>query len=87
MPAPLLVGIGEPHQGADGFRRTYLEASDALRLAADLGHDGGVSYGDVALAILLSRDEERARWFVEHALGDLATDSPALSVDVVGVYR
>ena len=68
VPAPLLVGIGEPHPGADGFRRTFLEASDALRLAASLGDHGGVSYGDAALAIVLSRDEERARWFVEHEL-------------------
>ena len=72
VPAPLLVGIGEPHPGAVGFRRTFLEASDALRLAASLGDNGGVSYGDAALAIVLSRDEERARWFVEHELRDLA---------------
>ena len=79
VPAPLLVGIGEPHPGADGFRRTFLEASDALRLAASLGVDRGVSYGDAALAIVLSQDEERARWFVEHELRDLATDSPEMA--------
>ncbi len=79
VPAPLLVGIGEPHPGADGFRRTFLEASDALRLAASLGDNGGLSYGDAALAIVLSRDEERARWFVEHELRDLAADSPEMA--------
>ena len=79
VPAPLLIGIGEPHPGVDGFRRTFLEASDALRLAASLGVDGGVSYGDAALAIVLSQDEERARWFVEHELGDLAGDSPEMA--------
>lgn len=79
VPGPLLVGIGEPHPGADGFRRTFLEASDALRLAASLGDNGGVSYGDAALAIVLSRDEERARWFVEHELRDLAADSPEMA--------
>ena len=42
-------------------------------LAASLGDNGGVSYVDAALAILLSRDEERARWFVEHELRDLAS--------------
>ena len=63
----------------DGFRRTFLEASDALRLAASLGDNGGVSYGDAALAIVLSRDEERARWFVEHELRDLAADSPEMA--------
>ena len=79
VPAPLLVGIGEPHPGADGFRRTFLEATDALRLAKSLGDNGGLSYGDAALAIVLSRDEERARWFVEHELRDLATDSPVMA--------
>ncbi len=86
VPAPLLVGIGEPHPGADGFRRTFLEASDALRLAADLGDSGGVSYGDVALAIVLSRDEEHARWFVEHELRDLATDDPEM-IDMCNTLR
>ena len=76
VPAPLLVGIGEPHPGVAGFRRTFLEASDSLGLAARLGSSSGVSYVDAALAILLSRDEERARWFVEYELRDLAGDSP-----------
>lgn len=79
VPRPLVVGIGESHPGPDGFRRAFLEASDALRLAASLGHNGGVSYGDAALAIVLSRDEERARWFVEHELRDLAADSPEMA--------
>lgn len=79
VPRPLVVGISESHPGPDGFRRAFLEASDALRLAASLGHNGGVSYGDAALAIVLSRDEERARWFVEHELRDLAADSPEMA--------
>jgi hypothetical protein len=79
VPAPLLVGIGEPHPGTDGFRRTFLEASDALQLAASLGDNGGVSYGDAALAIVLSRDEERARWFVEHELRGLAADTTEMA--------
>ncbi len=76
VPAPLLIGIGEPHRGVAGFRRTFLEASDSLGLAARLGNSSGVSYVDAALAILLSRDEERARWFVEYELRDLARESP-----------
>ena len=79
VPAPLLVGIGEPHPGADGFRRTFLEAADALGLAVSLGGSGGASYGTAALAIVLSRDEERARWFVEHELRELADDSPEMA--------
>lgn len=76
---PVLVGIGEPHRGTAGFRRTFLEASDALRLAASLGDKGGISYGDAALAIVLSQDEERARWFIEHELRDLAADTPEMA--------
>jgi hypothetical protein len=79
VPSPLLVGVGEPHPGIGGFRRTFLEASDALRLAANLGDHQGVSYADAALAIVLSQDEERARWFVEHELRDLATDSSEMA--------
>ena len=79
VPSPLLVGVGEPHPGTAGFRRTFLEASDALSLAGRRGAPGGVCYRDEALAIVLSRDEERARWFVQHALGDLADDSPEMS--------
>ncbi|GAA1960643.1 hypothetical protein GCM10009776_24110 [Microbacterium deminutum] len=78
-PAPLLLGLGAPHPGIDGFRRTFLEASDALRLAARLGQNGAISYGDAALAIVLSQDEERARWFVEHELRALASDSPEMA--------
>lgn len=77
--AALLVGIGEPHPGAAGFRRTFLEASDALRVASSLGDNGVVSYSDAALAIVLSQDEERARWFVEHELRELAGDSPEMA--------
>lgn len=72
----LLVGLGEPHTGREGFRRTFVEASDALGLAAKLGHNGGISYREAALAIVLSQDEERARWFVEHELRELRADSP-----------
>jgi hypothetical protein len=79
VPGSLVVGIGEPHQGTDGFRRTYLEASDALRLAARLGDIRGISYGDAALAIVLTQDEERALWFIEHELRDLATDSSEMA--------
>lgn len=79
VPAPLLVGVGEPRQGTGGFRRTFLEASDALRLAARVGDSGGASYGDVALAVVLSQDEERARWFVEHELRGLAADSTEMA--------
>ncbi len=77
--AALLVGIGEPHPGAAGFRRTFLEASDALRLASCLGRNGVISYSDAALAIVLSQDEERAGWFVQHELRELGGDNPEMA--------
>ncbi|MET0781246.1 MAG: hypothetical protein ABWZ16_06990, partial [Microbacterium sp.] len=79
LPSPLVVGIGEPHHGASGFRRTFVEASDVLRLAVRLGRSGGLSYDDAALVIVLSQDEERASWFVEHELRDLAADTAEMA--------
>ena len=77
MPAPLSWALATS-PGAYLIRRTFLEASDALRLR-QLAMGRGVLIGDAALAIVLSRDEERARWFVEHELRDLATDSPEMA--------
>ncbi len=76
---PFVVGLGEPHRGPEGFRRTFVEADDAFRLATRGGAGGGVSYADAALAIVLTQDEERARWFVESELGDLGTDCPDMA--------
>lgn len=76
---PHMAGIGEPHRGREGFRRSFVEADDAFRLALHTGADGGLNFRDVTLAITLSQDEERARWFVEHELGGLADDSAELA--------
>lgn len=76
---PTRAGIGEPHRGAEGFRRSYLEADDALQLAIRTGADCGLHYRDVALTITLTRDDERARWFVDHELRDLAGDSTEMA--------
>jgi hypothetical protein len=70
--APLVVGIGGSHQGVEGMRRSHLEAVDALRLAVRSDDTEALAYDDVALAALLSQDEERARWFVDHELGEVA---------------
>lgn len=66
------VGVGSPHQGPTGFRRTHLEAVDAERVARLYGRGPVVLHRDVALAVLLGRDPERARWFVDTHLRDLA---------------
>ncbi len=65
------AGVGESHAGADGFRRSHVEAGDALRFARH-PHKPLVRHRDVALAALLSSDLERARWFVRERLGGLA---------------
>lgn len=69
------VGVGSGQARADGFRRTHLEAAAAHRLRhATLA--GVIEYDRHALAILLSADREKARWFVESELGELAMPSP-----------
>jgi hypothetical protein len=65
------VGVGSGQPGAAGFRRTHLEAVAAHRLGP-----GVVDHGEHALAVLLSSDPERARWFVEAELGELAAPGP-----------
>ena len=73
---PIVVGIGEPRQGLTGFRRTHDEAIEALRVGLMLvPRAQGYRYRDVGLAALLSQDLERARWFVDSELGDLAADT------------
>lgn len=68
------AGIGKSHRGEAGFRRTYLEASDAYRLAATGFANYAVSYATNALAIMLAQDEERAQWFIDATLGALRTN-------------
>lgn len=79
VPAPLVIGVGEPHRGPQGFRRSFREADDALQLALRCGAEHGLAYRESALAINLSRDEEGARWFVAAELGELAEDSPEMA--------
>jgi hypothetical protein len=70
--------VGEPHAGIDGFRTTLTEAMDAERIRAAWDRPGApsvVHHGDVGLEILLMRDPQHARKFVERELGPLATDT------------
>lgn len=69
------VGVGSGQPGAAGFRRTHLEAAAAARFRPT-PPSCVVDYGRHALAILLSTDRERARWFVESELGELAGPGP-----------
>lgn len=65
------VGVGTCQPHAAGFRRTHLEALSANRFGRQRSSIV-CNYRKHALAILLSADEERARWFVESELGELA---------------
>jgi hypothetical protein len=75
-PDPVQVGLGGPHDGVAGMRRAHLEAREALRVGALTGSPV-TAYADVALAALLSQDEERARWYVAAELGALAAPDAA----------
>lgn len=75
----LALGVGTPQFGAAGFRKSHREAEDALRFAVAMGVGAPVDYADAALPILLTREEERARAFVEDELGELADDTPEMS--------
>lgn len=79
VPGALVVGVGGSHPGAEGFRRSYLEADDAFQCASRGAAGRLISYPEDSLAILLCRDEERARWFVEGELGELAADRPDMA--------
>ncbi len=76
----LRAAVGIPAAGVAGFRRSYLAARDAERLARQ-GLPGKVTaYRDVDLIALLTADPERAQWFVADHLGKLAAqDDEALA--------
>jgi PucR C-terminal helix-turn-helix domain len=70
--------VGGPHAGVDGFRTTLTEAMNAERIRAAWDRPGApsvVHHDDVGLEILLMRDPEHARQFVERELGPLAGDT------------
>lgn len=70
------IAAGVPASGAAGFRRSHLAALDAHRVAETAGDRALTTYRDVGLAALLSADPERARWFVDEELRDLAAGDP-----------
>lgn len=59
VPSPLVVGIGERHEGVAGFRRTHVEAGEAARVGLALPEPGGRRYRDVALLALLGQERSR----------------------------
>lgn len=76
--AGVIATLGGTHTGIDGFRATLSEAVDAEGIRAAWGDSGApsvVHHDDVGLEILLMRDPDRARQFVERELGPLARDT------------
>lgn len=79
--ADVLVGLGEPGQGREGFRRSHQQAVEAERTsrAARAPFGGVVRHRDVEIATVLCADPERARRFAESRLGPLARRDEATS--------
>ncbi|MEV5000370.1 PucR family transcriptional regulator [Nocardioides sp. LML1-1-1.1] len=80
------VAIGAPARGVEGFRRSHQDAVEVRRLVARLGApDPVVTFAEVQLAALVTRDEARAEEFVALVLGDLAA-APAELQETVRTY-
>lgn len=74
--APVLVAIGRPASGIDGFRRSHREALDALRVAEMTDHPlpAVTHYRDVDIAAMCSIVPERCHEFIRIELGELMKD-------------
>jgi hypothetical protein len=77
----VLVGMGEPGQGREGFRRSHQQAVEAERISrtARSPFGGVVRHRDIEVAAVLCADPERARRFAEGRLGALARRDEATS--------
>lgn len=77
----VLIGLGEPGQGREGFRRSHLQAVEAERISrtARAPFGGVVRHRDIEVAAVLCADPERARRFAEGRLGALARRDEATS--------
>ncbi|MGW7529030.1 PucR family transcriptional regulator [Streptomyces sp. NPDC054783] len=69
------AAIGMPAYGLTGMRQSHLCAREAGRLAL-LTNSSTCDYHTVRIAALITADQEKARWFIESALGPLAADDP-----------
>jgi DNA-binding PucR family transcriptional regulator len=86
--AGVIVAVGMPAVGVEGFRQSYRDATHARRVATLRASPIGsvVRYEDVALQALASADLDQARRFVGWQLGTLA-DSSAQSRQLVATLR
>lgn len=77
----VLVGMGEPGRGTEGFRRSHAQAEQALRVARLRSRSDSrtIRYRDVEQIILLTADPVHAREFCERRLGALGERTEAAS--------
>lgn len=73
---PVLIGQGKSASGLSGFRQSYREACEAVRVARLAGAPGGTvtHFDDIELAALCSADAESCRAYMSNMLGPLAED-------------
>lgn len=82
VPLPdVLIGMGEPGQGREGFRRSHREAVEAERTSrmSRAARGGVVRHRDIEVAAVLCADPARARHLAEGRLGALARRDEATS--------
>jgi DNA-binding PucR family transcriptional regulator len=72
----IMVAVGEPAHGVDGFRITHTQAvqTQAVALLGEADAPQVSMFRQVGVAALLSADVEAARAWVSQILGRLATD-------------
>lgn len=77
----VVVGMGEPSRGVEGFRRSHVQAEQALRVARlrAIPSARTVRYRDVEQLTLLTADPSRAREFAVTRLGALTERTEAMS--------
>jgi DNA-binding PucR family transcriptional regulator len=73
LPAETFLALGAPAGGADGFRLSHRQASEAARVLRLTGASLG-TYDDLSLDALVLRDERAARDFMLRELGPLLDD-------------
>lgn len=86
----VLVGMGQPGQGREGFRRSHREAREADRTARlrVSPSPGVIRHRDIEIAALLCTDPERARRVAAERLGGLGArdESTGRLRETVRVY-
>ncbi|MFJ4175309.1 PucR family transcriptional regulator [Microbacterium sp. NPDC089696] len=88
--AGVLIAIGHPANGTEGFRRTHQDAASAAGIvlastSAGPGHRV-VVYDDLRLAVPLMADPAAAERFMRDELGPLGGESEATLRETVRVY-